>query len=402
MNRWRDLAGIVVALSLTPPATGGEDIRLQGSVSAADALRSVLSDGFNARFGDVELVWESAGSGAAFVALFSGDADVGVVSRSVRAEEVSLASRLGLELKETILALDGLAVVVHPRNDVRSFSVEQLESLYAGRIVRWLGFGGGDEEVRLLSLTASSGIQSEFREIVFRNPTLPFASSTEYLASSAEILERVASERGAVGFVSMSYDRSRVRTVPIVEGSGRPLLPSAATVGDGSYPLRYPLRLYTVADPADELQHFLRFLYLHDGPGLVAAAGLVPVQAFAAMTRSAARARHRAQVSVTRIGFGFRGARLDADARRDLMEMASRLAGSEEGVWITGHEEPTEARDELAAARSRSVAEFLQGQNIDPSRMTIDSRGASEPLVSNAELEGRRLNRRVDVWVLLH
>ncbi|GMR23457.1 MAG: hypothetical protein BMS9Abin37_1887 [Acidobacteriota bacterium] len=401
----RDLAGVVVALALlplSPQANGGEDIRLQGSVSAADALRSVLSDGFTARFGDVELLWESAGSGAAFVALFSGDADVGVVSRSVRAEEVNLASRLGLELKETILALDGLAVVVHPRNDVPSLSLEQLESLYAGRIVRWLGFGGVDEAVQLLSLTASSGTPSEFCEIVFQDPMLPFASSIEYLVSSAEILERVASERGAVGFVSMSYDRSRVRTVPIVEASGRPLLPSAATVSDGTYPLRYPLRLYTVADPQDELQHFLRFLYLHDGPGLVAAAGLVPVQAFAAVTRSAARARQRAQVSVTRIDFGFRGARLDADARRDLTEMASRLAGSEEGVWITGHEEPTEARDELAATRSRTVAEFLEGQNIDPSRMTVDSRGASEPLASNAELEGRRSNRRVDVWVLPH
>jgi outer membrane protein OmpA-like peptidoglycan-associated protein len=174
------------------------------------------------------------------------------------------------------------------------------------------------------------------------------------------------------------------------------------SVGDGTYPLRYPLRLYTVADPEDELQHFLRFLYLHDGPGLVAAAGLVPVQSFAAMTRSAAGARERAQVSMTRIEFGFRGARLDADARRDLTEIASLLAGGEEGVWITGHEEPTEARDELAATRSRAVADFLQGQNIDPSRMTIDSRGTSEPIASNDELEGRRSNRRVDVWILRH
>ena len=398
----RDLAGIVVALALSPQASGGEDIRLQGSASAANALRSVLSDGFTTRFGDVELLWDSAGSGAAFVALFSGDADVGVVSRSVRVEEVNLASRLGLDLRESILALDGLALVVHPRNRVQSLSMEQLESLYAGRIVRWLGVGGIDESVRLLSTAASSGAQSEFCELVFHDPTLPFASSAEYLMSSAEILERVASDRGAVGFVSMSYDRSRVRTVPIVAASGEALLPSAVTVGDGTYPLRYPLRLYTVGDPKDELRHFLRFLYLHDGPTLVADAGLVPVQAFASVSRSAARPRRRAQVSLTRVGFGFRGSRLDGDARRELTDVASRLAVSEESVWITGHEEPSEARDELAAARARTVAEFLEGQRIDPSRMTVDSRGTSEPLASNAELDGRRSNRRVDVWIVPH
>ena len=360
----------------------------------------MLSDGFGARFRDVELLWDSAGSGSAFVALFSGDADVGVVSRSVLAEEVNLASRLGLELRESTLALDGLALVVHPRNDVPSLSMEQLESLYAGRVLRWLGFGGINESVQLLSAAEWSGAQTEFCELVFHDPTFQFASSAEYLMSSVEILERVASDRGAVAFVSMSYDRSRVRTVPIVAASGEALLPSAVTVGDGSYPLRYPLRLYTVGDPQDELRYFLRFLYLHDGPALIADAGLVPVQAFASVSRSAARPRHRTPVSLTRVGFGFRGSRLDADAQRELTDVASRLAGSEEGVWITGHEEPSEAEDELAAVRAETVAEFLEGQRIDPSRMTVDSRGASEPLASNTEPDGRRSNRRVDVWIL--
>ena len=398
----RDLAGIVVALALSPQASGGEDIGLQGSASAADALRSVLSDGFTTRFGDVELLWESAGSGSAFVALFSGNADVGVVSRSVRPEEVNLASRLGLELRESILALDGLALVVHPRNHVQSLSMEQLESLYSGRIVRWLGVGGIDESVRLLSTVASSGAQSEFCELVFHDPTLPFASSANISCRAPRSSNESPPIRGAVGFVSMSYDRSRVRTVPIVAALGEDLLPSAVTVGDGTYPLRYPLRLYIVGDPKDELRHFLRFLYLHDGPTLVTDAGLVPVQAFASVSRPAARPRHRAQVSLTRVGFGFRGSRLDADARRALTDVASRLAGSEEGLWITGHEEPREAPDELAAACARTVAEFLEGQRIDPSRMTVDSRGSSEPLASNAELEGHRSNRRVDVWILPH
>lgn len=393
---------LIVALAVAPLARAGEDIRIQGSVSAAHALRAHLSEGFNARYGDVELVWESAGSGAAFVSLFAGDADIGVTSRRARTEEVRLATALGLELRESILALDGLAVVVHPRNHVPSLSLEQLDSLYSGRIVSWLGFGGADEPVRLLSPPPSSGAPSEFRELVFSDPSLTFAASTEFVLSSAGMLESVASDRGAVGFVSMSYDRSAVRTIPIVGASGEAHLPSVPTVGSGAYPLGSPLRLYTVSDPNDELEHFLRFLYLHDGPALVVDAGLVPVPAFMTLARWGLHERAPSAVSLVRIGFGFRGSRLGAEARDELAELATRLGNNEDRVWISGHEEPTEARDNLAERRARAVADFLEQQSIDRSRMTVDSRGTSEPLATNSELDGRRSNRRADVWVLPH
>lgn len=397
---------LAVAAALSQPLDAREDIRLQGSASVADALRGPLEDGFTARFADVQLTWDDAGSGAAFIALFAGDADVGIASRSVRSREVSLARRLGLELKESVFALDGLAVVVHPRNDVPSLSLEDLEALYSGRIVRWLGFRGIDEPVTLLSTTESSGAPAEFRQLVFEEPPTSFPARVAHASSSIEILDRVASERGAVGFVSMSYDRSRVRTVPIsstLPGSDESLLPSAATVGQGAYPLSYAIRLYTVSDPSDELGHFLRFLYLHEGSTLVAEAGLVPVQAFTGLMRNAAHPRARVDVTCRRISFGFRGRRLDADARSSLADVATHLtANPDDGVWITGHEEPTEARDGLAEARGRTVADFLEQQSVDSSRMTVDSRGTSEPIASNDELAGRRLNRRVDVWILPH
>jgi phosphate transport system substrate-binding protein len=392
----------VIAVGASALVSSGQELRLQGSAVAADALRVSLMDGFTARFGDVRLEWDAAGSGAAFVALFAGDADVGVVSRRVRADEVRLAKRLGLELCESILALDGLAIVVHPDNDVPVLSVEQIGALYRGRIVRWLGVGGVDDAVRPLSPAPSSGAHAELRELVFADAETPFATSVEHLSSSDEIIERVASDPGAIGFVSMSYDRSRVRTVPVAVDSGEVLLPSPATVVSGAYPLRYPLRLFTVTEPEDVLGHFLRFLFLHDGPALVAEAGLVPVQAFHTAMRSSSRPRDRSGVSLTRIGFGFRGSRLGAEARAQLERVASRLAESHEEVWITGHEEPIEARPDLALARAESVAGFLEEQNIDRSRMKVESRGLSEPVASNAELAGRRQNRRADVWILPH
>lgn len=394
---------VVVASCVGLSASGfaQTEIRIQGCGLVADALRVPLSEGFHARYSDIVLSWDDAGCASVFTSLFAGTADFGVASRSMRADEIELAGRLGLELRELVLGLDGIAVIVHRDNDIEALSVENLEAFYHGRMASWLGVGGADTPVFLVSALVSSGIYTVFKELVFREVDAAFKPSTEYLASSDEIIERVAAEPGAIGFVSMSSNRARVRSVPITDGSDDAVLPSPSSVSNASYPLRYPVHLYTLAEPEPESvrRRFLRFLYLHEGAALVARAGLVPIQSFNVAFRSPV-ASPRVDVSITRIGFGFRGSRLDAQARESLLEVASQLASGAAGVWITGHEEPTEARDELALDRARSIAEFLEEQEIDRSRMTLVSRGVSEPLASNAELEGRRQNRRAEVWVL--
>ena len=107
-------------------------------------------------------------------------------------------------------------------------------------------------------------------------------------------------------------------------------------------------------------------------------------------------------VMMRRVGFGFRGSRLGRAARTILEEVANGLATTSDGVWIGGHEEPTEngANAELSLARAQSVAEFLEQLGIDPSRMVVDSRGVGAPVSSNRTAEGRRVNRRADIWIL--
>ncbi len=392
-----------VLLGLALNGSSQTEIRVQGCGLVVDALRAPLSEGFHARYSDIELFWDEAVSATVFTSLFAGAIDFGVASRRMRPDEIELAGRLGLDLRELILGLDGIAVIVHPTNDVESLSLERLDAFYRGGMASWLGAGGPDAPVRLVSAAESSGIHTVFKELVLGDPDAKFRSDTEYFPSSEEILARVASEPGAIGFVSMISERSRVRSVPIALESEDPVLPSHTTVSDATYPLRYPVHLYTVAEPEPDgvRRRFLRFLYLHEGAALVAEAGFVPIQSFGAAYRSPG-ASPRVRVSMTRIGFGFRGNRLDAQARQDLLEIANRLAGTEDGVWITGHEEPTEARADLAFERARTIAGFLEVQNVEVSRIRLDTRGSFEPIASNAELEGRRMNRRAEVWILPH
>jgi phosphate transport system substrate-binding protein len=391
----------VVGVVMTLAASAQTEVHIQGCGLVADALRVPLSEGFHARYSDIVLTWDDAGCAAVFTSLFAGAADFGVVSRGMRADEIELAGSLGLDVRELILGLDGIAVIVHPENDVEKLSVEHLEAFYRGGMASWLAVGGADMPVRLVSALDSSGIQVVFKELVFGAGEVTFKSDTEHLTSTQEVIARVASEPGAIGFVSMSSDRAPVRTVPITEGSQAAVVPNLVSVSNATYPLRYPVYLYTLAEPEPEglRRRFLRFLYLHEGAGLVAQAGLVPIQSFGVAFRLPS-ASPRVDVSMTRVGFGFRGSRLDAQAREELVRLASRLAGSDDGVWIAGHEEPTEARGDLALARARAIAAFLEELDVDITRMRLVSRATAEPLASNAELEGRRLNRRAEVWIL--
>lgn len=402
----RHLLGCLLTCMTTVLGWAAEDVRVQGSMTAARTLRPLVSEAFSERYADVSLAWEGAGSGAAFTALLAGEADIGLSTRTIEEHEVELAAKLGLELRESVLALDGIAVVVHRGNDVPSLSLEQLESLYTARIVRWLRVGGIDEAVRLWTSSESSGIRATFRDLVFEDENTPFAAGAEDLVTEEDVLERVASDRGSVGFVSMTADRSSVRTVPIATPSGDTVLPSPATVVSGDYPLSYPLRLYMTTEPEGRLRLFLTFLCLHDGPRLLAEAGLAPMHAFTPLSRNVPPEPNRLSppvrpgVSLTRVSFGFNGARLDGAARRELAEVARRVEASGEHLWITGHADPTEDAEDLSDARARAVADYLTERDVAPARLVVDGRGAGEPVASNAEPDRRRQNRRVDVWIV--
>ena len=240
--------------ALAAHRVSSDSVRIQGSVDVFARVGGALTERFRARYGDVSLAWDAAGSGAAFTALFAGAADLGVSTRTVTAQELELARRLGLELREIALALDGLAVIVHPGNNISRLTIEQLETLYLGRIVRWLGFGGIDETVNLLSSPHAGRTQRVFKDLVLSDPEERFAASTVYLWANG-IVDRVATDPGAIGFVSVSRDLSAVRTVPVVGPSGEDYLPDIGGVASGDYPLGYAVWLYMVGQaesPAQE------------------------------------------------------------------------------------------------------------------------------------------------------
>jgi phosphate transport system substrate-binding protein len=356
------LSAAVLALSAALLPTAGQRISVRADVDAIARL-SRFREALARWHPDLDVAWLPDESGTGFGPLFDGSADLLVSFRELEPRDRALAAKLSLEIHEHLAALDAVAVVVHRDNRVESLSIDQVVALFGGKIVGWYGFGGSQLPVRLLSPSPSSGELQALRALApggdFRLP-----AASEIAASSAAVLSTVASEPGAVGLVSMSFDRSGGRTVPLSAAPpAAPVAPSSESVERGEYPLRRALRIYS-RGPADEpVQRLVSCILSSEGQAEIAKAGFVPVSADRPFRRMLPARERSRSASVTRVSFEMGSDRLDRAAGDALTEVAGRAAE----VWITGHAAFGEDRSEalgLSERRARAVSEFLSARGV--------------------------------------
>jgi phosphate transport system substrate-binding protein len=362
-----------------------------------DGMRDVLAGWHR----DLNMTWEASEDDAGFVQLFTGATDVLFTPSAAEEREVRLAGRLGVALLEQLLGLDAVAVIVHPRNPVDFLSLEQLRRVYSGSIVAWHGVVGGyDLPVRPLSPSLDSGLRQVLDRVVLRDDEI--APDAELVEDRAAMVQAVASDPRAIGLVAMTEERSSVKTLAVAVEGREAVAPSPLAVESGDYPLGLTWRIYA-RGPADEaLRRFLASVLLRDGQALVTAAGFVPIPADRPTLRTVVSRERPSGARRESVGFGFRGSRLDAEARSRLEELARAARGSDVEVWVTGHSEPREIGvwdRTLSRDRAASVARFLEERGVSVAE--AEGRGCADPVMSNATLDGRRANRRADVWVLL-
>ncbi len=379
------------------PARAAEAVRLRGSslvFERLDGLRGEIARWLP----NLSVEWYGGGTGAGFISLFDGSADVAVSTRPIEDREKALASRLSLQLREYVLALDGVAVIVHPDNPVDSLSTGQLATLFAGTIVAWHGVGGSSLDVRLLRPPPSSGTFELVKDRILEGAQI--ASSAEIAETEDAAIDLVASDPRAIALVSMSRDRSRVKTIPLkLDDSSAALLPTPESVAVEEYPLTRAIRLYVRGEPDEKLRRLLSFIVLSDGQEKVEEGGLVPVFADRPIQRVLPSRSSAGGAAVARVLFRFGESRLHRASRGELDEIAKRaLAGTGE-VWITGHVDSNEGRSRdgsLSEERARAVQSYLAGLGVKA--FQVEGRGAAEPL---SALDGQGdENRRADVWLL--
>ena len=237
-------------------------VSTDGSTSMEKVI-GALSESFMAQNGGVTVNYNPTGSGSGITAVQEGACDIGLSSRALKDEEKSAG------LKETVLAYDGIAIIVHPDNPVSDLSVEQIAKLYTGEITNWKDVGGSDAEVVLIGREAASGTRDGFESITGTKDKCQYRQE---LTSTGDVITAVSQNPDAIGYASLAAIKDSVKALS-VDG----VTPSETTVKDGSYPVQRPFVLVTVEGKAlsAAAQSFFDYATSADAADIIAKAGAV-------------------------------------------------------------------------------------------------------------------------------
>ena len=253
----------------TKPAAAAETrtgtVATDGSTSMEKVI-GALGEAFTQDNSGVTFTYNPTGSSAGIQAVQEGRCDIGLSSRALKDEEKAAG------LTETVLAYDGIAVIVNPANRVEDLTLEQIAAVYTGEITNWSELGGEDAEIVLIGREAGSGTRSGFEEIVEVKDKCRYRQE---LSSTGDVITTVAQNPGAIGYASLASVKDTVR--PLKVGG---VAPSEETVKDGTYAIQRPFVLATRTDAGlnDAAQAFFDYITSGKADAIIVAAGVVPAR----------------------------------------------------------------------------------------------------------------------------
>lgn len=244
-------------------ATG--TVSTDGSTSMEMVIGS-LKETFEAENKGITVTYNPTGSGSGITAVSEGRCDIGLSSRDLKLEEKEKG------LTETVLAYDGIAIIVHPENPVLDLTLEDIAKIYTGEITNWKDVGGNDAEIVLIGREAGSGTRDGFESIT---GTAENCKYRQELTSTGDVITTVAGNPAAIGYASLASVKNSVKALK-VDG----VAPSEATIQDGSYKVQRNFVLVTKTDGklSDAAQKFFNYITSADASEVIKNAGAVPVK----------------------------------------------------------------------------------------------------------------------------
>ena len=244
-------------------ATEGGTVATDGSTSMEKVI-GYLSEAYMEENAGVKVTYNPTGSGSGIQAVQEGRCDIGLSSRNLKDEEKA-------DLVGTVVAIDGIAIIVNPENAVNDLSIEQIAALYKGEITNWIEVGGADAPVVLIGREAASGTRDGFESIT---DTEDLCKYSQELTSTGDVVQTVASNPNAIGYASLAAVKDTVKMID-VEG----VTPTTETIQNGTYKVQRNFVFVTKknAELSDTAKAFFEFATSKAADELIVKAGAVPV-----------------------------------------------------------------------------------------------------------------------------
>ena len=270
----KKITGIILCAVLTLALFSGcgqKQAAVSGTVStdgstSMEKVVGALGEAFMTANSGITFTYNPTGSGSGITAVSEGRCDIGLSSRSLKDSEKAGG------LTETVLAYDGIAIIVNPNNAAADLSLETISAIFTGKITNWKDAGGKDAQIVLIGREAGSGTRDGFESITGTKDACKYRQE---LTSTGDVITTVAQNPDAIGYASLASVKSTVKALK-VDG----VTPSEATVKDGTYKVQRPFVLVTKANAklSAAAQKFFDYATSQEVSKIISAAGAVPVK----------------------------------------------------------------------------------------------------------------------------
>jgi phosphate transport system substrate-binding protein len=262
----------VLLLALGVSTANADRLIIKGSDTLGAKLVPQLAEQFKAQHPGTTFDIAAEGSTTGIAAITDGTAQIGMSSRRAKPAEVSAAAGKGVNMKPTIVAYDGMAVIVNSASPIKSLTKKQVEQIFTGDVTDWSAVGGSGGKISIYTRNTSSGTYSDWKELAMKKRD--YAPSSQKMAGNEQIAAEVGKNPNGVGYVGMAYTKaSGIKVVPI-DGT----VPSQQSVLGKTYPYARPTFYYTNGEPSGLAKEFVDFTIGSTGQKIVAQVGFVPIK----------------------------------------------------------------------------------------------------------------------------
>jgi len=263
---------ILLAAALTLSVNAADKLVIKGSDTLGAKLVPMLAEEYKVQHTGTTFEIAAEGSTTGIAAITDGTAQIGMSSRRAKPTEISAASAKGVTMKPTIVAYDGIGVIVNQGNSLKALTKRQVEQIFAGDIKDWSQVGGNPGPISIYTRNTSSGTYSDFKDLAMKKRD--YASSSQKMAGNEQIAAEVAKNANGIGYVGLAYLSDPGITTLTIDG----ILPNEDTVLAGKYPYSRPTFYYTNGEATGEAANFLEFTLSDAGQKVVRKVGFMPVR----------------------------------------------------------------------------------------------------------------------------